>query len=166
MKCYEYDSLGFIHKHFIFFTTFKWVQGAARVFGPGKLFQPNVSNTLAYLAQLWFAKEMKYCEYDISKWHFKMTFQNDISKWHFKMTFQNDISKWHFKMTFQNDSSKGKSTSSSGLHACNQCYKLLVILDTALVKYLQLQQGLYYSILYHRLLIWSWGWIHNTSVSL
>jgi hypothetical protein len=41
----------------------------------------------------------------------------------------------------------GKSTSVSGLQACNQCYRLLVILDTALVKYLQLQQGLYYSIL-------------------
>jgi hypothetical protein len=34
------------------------------VFGPGKLFQPNVSNTLAYLAQLRFAKDMKYYEYD------------------------------------------------------------------------------------------------------
>jgi hypothetical protein len=51
IKCYEYDSWGYIHKHFIFFVTYKRAQ-EARVFGPGKLFQPNVSNTLAYLAQL------------------------------------------------------------------------------------------------------------------
>jgi len=40
MKCCEYNSWGFIHKHFIFFTTYKWTH-EGRVFCRGKLFQPS-----------------------------------------------------------------------------------------------------------------------------
>jgi hypothetical protein len=61
-KCATFETRRLMHlkirgsQHFIFSLTYKWAL-QARVFVPGKPFQPIYFNTLAYLE-----KKVKFCE--------------------------------------------------------------------------------------------------------